>query len=216
MDIVEFYRTTVTGKVTNVVPRLTLAASFFNLRGCRLIIDVGGNDGFFASLVKGVNPDIVVDSIDLCEELYPKSQSVRVNYNYDVTKPWPITSDSYDGIHLGAIIEHVFDYKTLFDESFRILKPGGFLFISTPNVVCLKHRIEILFGRMPSWYGGFDHIRLWTASFLRKNLANSRFKVLNTYSVWERNNPGLLRILATYISSLMGSILIAEAIKPLQ
>lgn len=40
MDIVEFYRTTVTGKVTNAVPRLTLAVSFFNLRGCRIILDV--------------------------------------------------------------------------------------------------------------------------------------------------------------------------------
>jgi 2-polyprenyl-3-methyl-5-hydroxy-6-metoxy-1,4-benzoquinol methylase len=110
----------------------------------------GGMTAFFASLVKGVNPDIMVDSVDLCENLTQSPKSVRMNYNYDVTKPWPLTPDSYDGIHLGAIIEHVFDYKNLFEENFRVLKPGGCLFISTPNMACLKHRVEIIFGRMPA------------------------------------------------------------------
>jgi 2-polyprenyl-3-methyl-5-hydroxy-6-metoxy-1,4-benzoquinol methylase len=216
MDIDEFYRQQTVGKVLKAGPRLNLAASFFNTQGCHQLIDIAGNDGFFASIVSDINNNIIVDAVDLNEELtILANKFVRNSYNFDVTKAWPLHANSYDGIHMGAIIEHVFDYNLLFAESFRVLCPGGSVFISTPNMACVTHRVQVLFGQMPGWYTGYDHIRLWTASFLKQKLEENGFKVIKTYGVWEKSNPGILRWSLSKISSLLPSILIAEAIKPM-
>ena len=43
------------------------------------------------------------------------------------------------------IMEHIQDHEVFFEESNRILKKGGSVYISTPNVLSLKSRIRYLF-----------------------------------------------------------------------
>ena len=44
----------------------------------------------------------------------------------------PIKSGSLESVVLQAVIEHVRDPKKVIDESFRVLKPGGFLYLEVP------------------------------------------------------------------------------------
>ncbi len=215
MNITGYYQENRIGVVEEALPRLEIAADFFHKKGCRELLDIGGNEGLFASLITKADPTILVDSVDLNEEFSAVAQRwARRSYVFDATSAWPLASESVDGVHMGAIIEHVFDYKTLFAECFRVLRPGGCMFISTPNMVCIRHRYEVLVGKMPLWYTHFAHIRLWTAAYLEEALHTAGFSEVKTYGTWSLTRPGLLRNLLLKISPLVGSILIAEVVKP--
>ena len=138
VKISEYYKKAA-GTCGKLMPHHKLAVNFFIRMGYREILDVGGNDGLWAGFAKSSCPEIVVDSADLSEELSARAQSITRSYNFDVTEPWPLPSESYDGVHLGAIVEHIFDYQTMFAECFRVLRPGG-MFISTPNMAGLRHQ----------------------------------------------------------------------------
>jgi len=45
----------------------------------------------------------------------------------------PLASGFFDVVFLLEVLEHVPDQKTLIEEVFRVLKPGGWLILSVPN-----------------------------------------------------------------------------------
>ena len=50
----------------------------------------------------------------------------------DVLEPFPFESDVFDLIYCSSVIEHVANPDNLLKESWRVLKPGGVLFLSFP------------------------------------------------------------------------------------
>ena len=48
----------------------------------------------------------------------------------DVLEPFSFESDVFDLIYCSSVIEHVADPDNLLKESWRVLKPGGVLFLS--------------------------------------------------------------------------------------
>lgn len=45
----------------------------------------------------------------------------------------PFANGSFDAVILSEVIEHLLDKKRCIEEIFRVLKPGGFLILTTPN-----------------------------------------------------------------------------------
>jgi 2-polyprenyl-3-methyl-5-hydroxy-6-metoxy-1,4-benzoquinol methylase len=91
----------------------------------------------------------------------------------------PIASETVDVVVLTQVIEHVADTDGLIEEIMRILKPGGTLLLSTPNLGAWFNRIMLLFGMQPvftevSFKGVFGrpgkvlagHLRLFTSRAL--------------------------------------------------
>lgn len=64
-----------------------------------------------------------VERIDFVD-FYSAGKDV-IKLNLEV--PFPIESGNYDFVLLFNVMEHIFDYKNLLDETVRILKPGGVL-----------------------------------------------------------------------------------------
>ncbi len=50
---------------------------------------------------------------------------------------------------MGELIEHVFSPDDLLREARRIVKPGGYLFLTTPNLASWFNRASLLFGYQP-------------------------------------------------------------------
>jgi predicted SAM-dependent methyltransferase len=54
----------------------------------------------------------------------------------DITKGIPLKDESFDSIDCSHILEHIQlneDYKFVWNEMYRLLKPGGLLYVETPH-----------------------------------------------------------------------------------
>jgi predicted SAM-dependent methyltransferase len=63
----------------------------------------------------------------------------------DVTRPWPLPSQSFDVIHCEHVIEHL-SYEgglAMLGEAHRVLRPGGVLRIATPNLALVARLISV-------------------------------------------------------------------------
>lgn len=82
----------------------------------------------------------------------------------DLERPLPIASSSLDGVSLVEVIEHIPGAEALVDEIARVLRPGGWFLVTTPNVAHLTYRIRALTGHPPKQEG--YHFRFFTARTL--------------------------------------------------
>jgi len=84
---------------------------------------------------------------DILYDLYDNIEYVKG----DVTK-LEFPDNYFDMAFFGEIFEHVYDLPRVLIEIKRVLKPGGFLSLSTPNLAAWYNRILLLFGKCPVNY----------------------------------------------------------------
>jgi 2-polyprenyl-3-methyl-5-hydroxy-6-metoxy-1,4-benzoquinol methylase len=75
-----------------------------------------------------------------------------------------VESSKYEYVVALDIMEHVLDVFNFIENCYRILKPGGLLFIRVPNIAYIKHRVGLLAGKLPvtaSWFGPPDSFDAW-------------------------------------------------------
>lgn len=87
------------------------------------ILDLGGvKNANYHKLIKGSHNIEVVNIAD----------DAQADFNFDLENKFPLESNSYENIICLNVLEHIFNYKNVADESFRILKPGGAIINVTP------------------------------------------------------------------------------------
>lgn len=112
-------------------------------------LDLGCNRGGVEALFKKLHPlkarTTRISGIDITE------LAIRNACDLHLENCWFST---YDGIHVPypdhfvdlilmvEVIEHVPDKESLLREAWRVLKPGGRLYLTTPNPHCLALRVE--------------------------------------------------------------------------
>lgn len=83
-------------------------------------------------------------NIDFENEWYAKNNkylSKGINYDIMSLQPLPLTDNSAEVVYTSHTIEHINDEaaQNIFNESFRILKKGGYFRLTTPNIL-LEYR----------------------------------------------------------------------------
>jgi len=107
------------------------------------ILDFGCAQGATTKYLAQLNPDRELVGIDYMEDAIKIANDFckLPNVTYEVrdifSKPFP--DSSFDCIIFTEVIEHVENPFTYLKEFFRILSPGGFLILSTPNATSLKN-----------------------------------------------------------------------------
>jgi len=95
----------------------------------------------------------------------------------DVESPWPVASGSFDGVHAGAVLEHVLDWHAPLNHANRALHDGGLLVVSVPNLRYWKEIRRLLGGRQPHWLKDMKHVHGYTPAFLRELIGIHGFEV---------------------------------------
>ena len=145
-------------------------------------------------------------------------------HQLDLNRGLPEFGDeSFDGVVMLEIIEHLVAVEHVLSEVNRVLRRGGFLILSTPNFAFLYNRLRILAGRLSVDEG--YHYRFFTPSTLDQRLADAGFAIdkrahtmpaLGVNFVRNRvlGRPRKHIHVPQLASSLLAHTLIVRAIKP--
>lgn len=100
----------------------------------------------------------------------------------DLNQPLDLPGAAFDLAVSASTIEYLFDPPAFVREIARILAPGGTLLLHTLNLAFLPRRLQLLFGKLPTfnrapgWQGGVLHE--FTYATLGSLLRSSGFEVL--------------------------------------
>lgn len=104
-----------------------------------------------------------------------ETHQINVYDGGQITARLPYDDASMDVVLAAEIIEHVVDTQGFVAEIARVLRPGGVVLLSTPNLLWWKYRVDLLRGRYPDLleyrlrYGeDFGHVRTFTPKLLRE------------------------------------------------
>ena len=159
------------------------------LRSLRLtnpeILDFGCGTGWFTEelshFARATGIDLSETAIAYAQATYPHVPFIAANL-FET----PFSGGQFDVVVSQEVVAHVQDPEAYLDIIARILKPGGYLIITTANRFVMER-----------WdHGAPDpdaHIKLYPNRRAFKRMLRRRFRVLHTTSIMPIGNRGVLR-----------------------
>jgi 2-polyprenyl-3-methyl-5-hydroxy-6-metoxy-1,4-benzoquinol methylase len=94
----------------------------------------------------------------------------------DAAARFPFADGAFGMVLANEVVEHVPDGVEFLRECARVLRPGGIVFLTTPNLWDIRRVLAPLVGRV--WSGDTDptHINLYTPPRLAEDLVRAGFK----------------------------------------
>lgn len=72
----------------------------------------------------------------------PALDGIPIDYGVDLLQRLPYDDASFDTVLLVEVIEHLENHRIALSELARVLKPGGVLLLTTPNIMRLNSRFH--------------------------------------------------------------------------
>ncbi|MDT8344353.1 MAG: class I SAM-dependent methyltransferase [Thermohalobaculum sp.] len=113
--------------------------------GARLL-DVGCGNGSYLDLACGCGWQAV--GVDPDPKAVAAARARGFEVHHGGIEVFDGQSDLFDAITMSHVIEHLHDPAEVLRACHRLLRPGGYLWLETPNIASIGHR---LFG--PNWRG---------------------------------------------------------------
>ncbi len=154
------------------------------------ILDVGCSDGALGEFLQKYK-NAEVTGIDISSIAVKKAKRVlhkALVANIEENEELDLPLAYFDVITYADIIEHLFDPESVLRRFNRYLKKGGYVIISTPNIVNINIRFGVLKGNFDYTEHGIldnSHIRFFT----KKNLKNMVEKTGLQIEKWDYS-PG--------------------------
>ncbi|KAB1140991.1 methyltransferase domain-containing protein [Streptomyces luteolifulvus] len=197
-------------------------------RPAATVLDVGCGDGTAAAVAARVLAGHRIVGVDWSQDALRRAarrvpQVVRGELS---DGRLPFASGAADAVLFSEVVEHLVDPDSALDELHRVLRPGGHLMLSTPNLAAWYNRALLLAGVQPVFsevslrriHGRpgdqvVGHLRLFTARALREFVAASGFDVVRVEGARFHGVPRPLRPLDRLACRLpsLASILLVHA-----
>ncbi len=151
------------------------------------VLDVGCHTGILGAALKEKKQCEVI-GIDNDERAIAvagdRLDSVRlVNLEVDSWSDLMLTLGlaNFDIILFGDVIEHTREPQQILSEARKLLKPGGKVIVSLPNVANLRVRLGLLFGNFDYGDSGIldkSHLRFFTQKSARELVGEAGYKIV--------------------------------------
>ncbi|QOJ79275.1 class I SAM-dependent methyltransferase [Infirmifilum lucidum] len=143
----------------------------------RRVVDLGAQPFILSCMLRALGYDVT--AVDVEPEKYEsmaKACGVEV-VKSDLERAIDLPSESFDCAVFSEVLEHLNPYyapKTLCEIG-RVLRTGGVLILTTPNVASLFRRLKALIGRNPIYR---YHVHEYTMDEVQQLLIESGFEVV--------------------------------------
>lgn len=121
------------------IERFEKLAKYFKGQGGKYL-DVGAFDSIMPQLLAERYPTAEIFVVDFANEIldflrprFPKVKYIHADLRLGELYHLPFLSDEFDCVVAGELIEHMEDPAGFIRELLRVVKPGGWLAISTPH-----------------------------------------------------------------------------------
>ena len=116
------------------------------------LLEVGACNDFLLKECQNMGWDVV--GLDLSQSSSP------LIIQHDASEPFPFPA-MFDCVVALEVVEHLVDTDGFLQNIASVLKPGGMLIISTPNLLFWVNRILMLVGRKPKICYEDFHVRMF-------------------------------------------------------
>ena len=142
------------------------------------VLDLGCGDGAFAAELVAAGADVT--AVDVSAEAVRRARERAAGAQVQLVPEGaalPLGEDAFDVVWMGETLEHVADVVGLLSEVRRVLRWGGTLLVTTPNLPRLGVAVEALRGRPleERLDPRADHLRFFTARTLAGVLRDAGF-----------------------------------------
>jgi len=138
------------------------------------LLDVGAGEGALCKLLEeGSNLKVTATEINPDQFKVPNVECIQ----HDVTEKFPFPNDRFNVVVMIELLEHLKNPWMPIEESSRVLKPGGLLIVTTPNIQnkysqkCFRERGNFYGFDADKWETPMDHINpisLWELELILK------------------------------------------------
>ena len=142
-----------------------------------ILLDLGCDNGELTKkLAEKINTKNTY-GVEIVEESIEKAKNNGlIVKKFDLNKKFDFEDNFFDVVNANQVIEHLYDSDNFLSEIYRILKPGGYVIISTENA--------------SSWCNIFASIMGWQI-FSLTNISNKKQGIGNPFSLHRDDDPGL-------------------------
>jgi len=109
------------------------------------ILDAGCGNGWLASLYRDRHTVVGIDIADANLRRIQDLGIHAVKHNLDAALPF--ADGVFDTVICSEILEHILCPDQLLREILRVLKPGGRVILTVPNLHCFRNRLDVLLGK---------------------------------------------------------------------
>jgi ubiquinone/menaquinone biosynthesis C-methylase UbiE len=140
------------------------------------VLDLGCGSGWVGKKVREHNPPVRVVGLDIDRAGLTEAKDAELPVLGDAGR-LPFRSGAFDGAVLKDLLEHSPDALRVMTEIHRVLKPGGTIYVSVPDV------------KSKTFWDDYTHIRPFNLRSLKSLLEDSGYSLQRTWytSSW----PGL-------------------------
>lgn len=128
---------------------LEAVASLFSEFPAGRVLDLGCGEGRYAKRLKSLGFEVFAIDADADKFKYREEIEFR---HCDITKEIPFPDGFFDYVLLAEVLEHLRNPYEVFASINRVMKKGGSLVLSTPNILNVKSRYRFL---LEGTYGYF-------------------------------------------------------------
>lgn len=135
------------------------------------LLDVGCGNGDFLKIASKCGWRVF--GVDFDSQAVSVCSSEGLNVREGGVESLPEESEAFDYITLSHVLEHVGDPNQLLQSCYRLLRPGGSIWLETPNIDSLCH------GRFGRHWRGLEaprHLVLFNAPALERSLTAVGFR----------------------------------------